>query len=107
MKRVVSVFIASLLLASAWLSPAVADSFRDSFTITTIDVPGSRSTTARGINDAGQIVGDFQDATGSHGFLLSGGDCPVGDVRGPQSTIRGLKDEGWTVSDAIGDEFLV
>jgi probable HAF family extracellular repeat protein len=31
------------------------------------------STVARGINDAGDIVGTFSDATGSHGFLLTGG----------------------------------
>jgi probable HAF family extracellular repeat protein len=35
---------------------------------------GAKSgTEAFGINDAGQIVGQYQDATGTHGFLLSGG----------------------------------
>ena len=41
----------------------------DGFTV--IDVPGSVGTEARGINDPGQIVGDYQDANGLHGFLLS------------------------------------
>ena len=41
---------------------------------TTIDVPGSSFTAALGINDTGQIVGIFLDASGTgHGFLLSGG----------------------------------
>jgi probable HAF family extracellular repeat protein len=30
-------------------------------------------TFAYGINDAGQIVGEYSDASGSHGFLLSAG----------------------------------
>jgi probable HAF family extracellular repeat protein len=43
-------------------------------TLTTIDDPfATRGTRALGINDAGQIVGDYQDASGEHGFLLSGG----------------------------------
>ena len=38
---------------------------------TTIDVPGSIWTYARGINDAGQIVGSYFDARGTHGFLAT------------------------------------
>ena len=34
---------------------------------------GTIGTVARGINDAGQIVGYYQNAAGSHGFLYSGG----------------------------------
>src|SRR5262249_61333163 len=30
-------------------------------------------TQAFGVNDADEIVGSYQDATGQHGFLLSGG----------------------------------
>jgi probable HAF family extracellular repeat protein len=38
----------------------------------TIDVPGSiTNTRVFGINDAGQLVGDFGDATGGHGFLAT------------------------------------
>jgi probable HAF family extracellular repeat protein len=41
---------------------------------TTLDVPGATgATVAQGINDAGQIVGWFQDPSGNHGFLYSGG----------------------------------
>jgi len=43
------------------------------YTFTTIDVPGGINARALGINDAGQIVGDFRDATGAvHGFLKDG-----------------------------------
>jgi hypothetical protein len=34
-----------------------------SYTFTTIDVPGARFTYAFGVNDSGQIVGYFDDAT--------------------------------------------
>ncbi len=39
------------------------------FVFTALDVPGAAFTQANGINDAGQIVGHFSDATGTHGFL--------------------------------------
>ena len=38
---------------------------------TTFDIPGSITTHAFGINDAGQITGYFEDATGTHGFLAT------------------------------------
>jgi probable HAF family extracellular repeat protein len=39
---------------------------------TTIDVPGATATVTHGINNSGQIVGWFQDATGArHGFLAT------------------------------------
>jgi len=43
-------------------------------TFTTLNDPlAGNSTVASGINDAGQIVGQYQDATGNHGFLYSNG----------------------------------
>ena len=45
----------------------------DSYTFTAIDVPGANSTFASGINDRGQIVGSYIDATGGHGFLEKAG----------------------------------
>ncbi len=41
------------------------------FVFTPLDVPGATDTIAFGINDAGQIVGFFSDATGRHGFLAT------------------------------------
>src|SRR5262249_4189056 len=41
----------------------------DGNSFTTISVPGAFQTDAVGVNDAGQVVGSFQDATGRHGFF--------------------------------------
>jgi len=51
-------------------------------TFTPIHVPGALGSVPAGINDAGQIVGWFSDATGTHGFLLSGGNFTTIDVPG-------------------------
>jgi probable HAF family extracellular repeat protein len=42
------------------------------YTYTTIDDPSGRNTLAFGINDAGQVVGEYV-SNGIHGFLYSGG----------------------------------
>ncbi len=42
-----------------------------SFTFTPLDVPGAFFTEAFGINDAGQIVGWFDNPSGIHGFLAT------------------------------------
>ena len=48
-------------------------------TWTTIDVPGSIHTAAYKINDAGQIVGFYDDSNyAAHGFLYSGGTFTTG-----------------------------
>ena len=57
------------------------------------------STEALGINDADQIVGDYQDAAGLHGYLVSGGifttlNDPLG-VKGTFAT--GINDTGQIV----------
>jgi hypothetical protein len=38
---------------------------------TTIDPPDSTFTLPTGINPSGQIVGEFLDSSGDHGFLAS------------------------------------
>src|SRR2546423_407844 len=38
-----------------------------------LNVPGAPHTVARGINNAGQVVGEFDDDTTSHGFIYSDG----------------------------------
>ena len=43
------------------------------YSFTTINVPGAVFTGANRINDSGQIVGHFNDATGGHGFVKTGG----------------------------------
>jgi probable HAF family extracellular repeat protein len=47
---------------------------KDGATYTTLEVPGATDTVASGINDFGQIVGYFYDATGGHGFLATPND---------------------------------
>ena len=40
-----------------------------SYTFTSIAVPGANFTGANGINASGDVVGDYSDSTGVHGFL--------------------------------------
>jgi uncharacterized protein (TIGR03437 family) len=55
----------SILLIATTLPAAYAQSFATF----TFDAPGATSTTATGMNNAGDIVGGFQDATGFHSYL--------------------------------------
>ncbi len=85
MKRVA---LLSCLLSGVWSATEVRAEPVIGPTITlkfiSIDVPGSTSTQAIGINNAGQIVGRYIDSAGAeHGFLDSGGvfstiDAPYG-----------------------------
>ena len=78
--------------ALASTSPAVA-------TFTTIDVPGAVATLAQGINDHGQIVGEYLDGiTGpGHGPLLDGTFTTI-DVPGASFTVaRGINNRGQIV----------
>jgi probable HAF family extracellular repeat protein len=75
----------------------------------TIDVPGSTSTSASGINNSGQIVGSY-DVAGpynSHGFLLDSGNYTTLDVPGSTGTYAtGINKTGQIVGhyrDAAGN----
>src|SRR4051812_47733320 len=57
------------------------------YIFTTIDVPGSTLTNARGINDSGEIVGLFTAAGTTHGYVLSGGGFPTLDPPGSTITV--------------------
>ncbi len=61
------------IVALVVIAPIAVDSSANAanFSFTKIDVPGSTYTEPTGINDAGQIVGDFNDNTGFHGYLYS------------------------------------
>ena len=70
------------------------------YTFTTLDDPlGTNGTEARGINDAGQVVGAYQDAAGKlHGFLYRAGGFTTIDVPGASSTtVTGVGDRGQIV----------
>ena len=62
-----------VLLAVSCLCKSLSTAHAASYTFTTFDVPGSFTTAADGINTAGQIVGFFNAATETHGFLTADG----------------------------------
>jgi uncharacterized membrane protein len=103
----VSIVTAGILGAGLLLSaiPAAAQSFD----FTSVDVPCAacpggiaRSTTAFGINPAGDIVGTYTDNAGAaHGFLLSGGQFTTIDVPG---ALVGASGDLPTAARGIGPE---
>ena len=76
--------IACIIVFAALIGLAPA-AFGSGFTFSTIDVPGAQETEAHGVNDAGQIVGDFVDNAGLHGFLYDRGTFTTIDVPGATS----------------------
>jgi probable HAF family extracellular repeat protein len=57
------------------------------YTVTLIDFPGATETMAMGINDAGDIVGAYQDASEiPHGFLYVRGNFTTIDFPGASGT---------------------
>ena len=85
-------------------SAARADTF--TFTVSPIDVLGSLRTGAEGMNNADQIVGYFDEATGEHGLLVPRGGFSTLDAPGSISTVtHGINDAGQivgTFGDATG-----
>ena len=70
--------------------------FAQSFTFTSIDVPGATFTVAEGINPEGRITGFYIDSAGTHGFVLNRGgfSAPI-DYPGAISTdARGISPTG-------------
>ena len=68
------------------------------YTYTSINVPNSAFTTARGLNDAGQIVGSYADSAGTHGFLYSNGAYTTINAPGGTSTqLLGINNPGQIV----------
>jgi len=65
------------------------------YSYTTIDYPGASQTKAFGINNAGKIVGWYEDATGVHGFLYDGTTYTTFDYPGASWTeAYGINDRG-------------
>jgi probable HAF family extracellular repeat protein len=70
---------------------------------TTIDNPAGVETELRSINDAGQIVGLYGNATGAHGFLTSNGE--FFDINAPSGileTIEGINNAGQITGSYLG-----
>ncbi len=89
-------------LIALGLFPSIAGQAQAEYTFSRLAVPGSPSsggTVAFGINDAGQIVGDYIDAGGTfRGFLLSGGVYTPIDMPGAIATLPlGINDAGQIV----------
>ena len=69
-RRVCSLGGVALVLSACALTLMGTPSGAFGLTFTPIDVPGATFTDAIGINDRGQIVGDFTDAGGTvHGSI--------------------------------------
>lgn len=96
---------------ATYLFGAVAFAQTDSFT--SIVYPGASMTHAQGINDAGDIVGQYWDAANLyHGFLLSGGKFTSIDFPGARQTwAMGINSRGDIVGyyglDGIQHGFLL
>src|SRR5688572_16834593 len=70
----------------------------NAFTFTTVMVPGSISTAPQGISREGVIVGNFRDATGTHGFVFRNGTFTTLDYPGATVTdARGIASDGTIV----------
>jgi len=93
--------LAVLLLATAPLALAQG-------TYTQIDYPGAVQTECWGIDNAGDVVGEYVDGLGiSHGFLLSGGAYSTIDYPHLRDTgLYGINDVGQIVGFAQVQGFL-
>src|SRR5215469_10361048 len=105
------VLIAGLILAlqfgldsqPASAQDTSASSASGSFTFTAINFPGATRTRAVGLNDSGDIVGDYRDASGVfHGYLLSQGTFTTFD---PPGSLR-TRGNDINNSGVIGGHFL-
>jgi uncharacterized membrane protein len=68
--------------------------------ITTYAVPGASVTAGTGINDSGQIVGQYLDSTGFHSFLDTRGVLTNIEVPGAQPTLaNGINERGQTTGE--------
>ena len=91
-------FLVGVLAATT--SPAHASTF------SSIDVPGAFATAAHGINDRGQIVGEYVTITGgaNHDFVLDDGTFTTFDVPG---TPTGINNRGEIVGGTGGHGFVM
>jgi uncharacterized membrane protein len=91
----------SSLLTTAFALPIIAAltphqaSADPAYTFSTFSVPGASYTYAHGINDAGQVVGYYGDATSLHNFVDTSGSFSTVNV--PDATASGINATGQVV----------
>ena len=66
-----ALLLAGMLASVVLAAPTYAGAL--TYTFTTVDPPGSVGTDAFGINNAGELVGNFGTGGPAHGFLATGG----------------------------------
>lgn len=82
--------VTMILFEGVTRSPSAASTSTGSFSFTSIDVPGAVATRALGLNNHGEIVGDYFDASGTrHGYVLRYGKFTSFDFPGSIET-RGI-----------------
>src|SRR5437588_683767 len=97
-------YLCSLVALGLLLGTAGDAASQPTYTFTTLDVPGASfpttSINAYGINDAGQIVGDYSVGRTDHGFLFENGSYTTLDVPGASFTgAYGINASGQIVGD--------
>jgi hypothetical protein len=97
-----------LLLASILLVPAA--SAHAQFNFTSIDFPGGTLTTARGINNQGEIVGAYRIVPPRHALLIKSGQyiplAPTTVLGTHFSEAFKSNERGDVVGDFVGDDGL-
>jgi uncharacterized membrane protein len=95
--------VAVLAISVLVMLSAPADSIGGPLTFQSIDVPNSGVTVATGVNNRGQIVGLFRDASGTHGLLLSKGEFATIDVIPGASDTEayGMNDKGTSLGSSL------
>ena len=85
-----------IIACALWLA-ACGPGQAQTYSYSTFDPPGSTSTVVNGMNNAGQIVGSYRDAAGTHGFLRSADGATYTTIVVPGS------EAGTTTTDAINN----
>jgi probable HAF family extracellular repeat protein len=87
-----------MLVSATIAAPLV---FADSYSFTTIDVPGSTTTSASGINASGEIVGTYTDSSGNqHGFEYTNGTYTTINGPGSYTQVNGINNSGQIVGNS-------
>src|SRR5260370_29152375 len=87
MRRHLALFLLTLKVSFVLAAVAPNALASENATFATIDFPGGTSTSALDISPTGEIVGSYNDANGTHGFLLSrSGEFTSIDIAGANFT---------------------